>query len=400
MDGILLELALGGAAGLLAGATVAWWLRSRQAEREYETAEQNWQRKVEQATAQARVLTDRTTSLQVNLAETQKLALASKHEAVSKGTEVESVKERLLAVAKELTEARAERDELGQAAETNRQSFDAARQRLEAIAQEFEKSRQFYKGQIGKAIEQRQVLEQKVENLSSEKQSLTNLLASSKAEHDSINRMLRSARERLEGLDRSEQRVIELEADNAELRHQLDSGEREIGNLHRQLETLDDLRGQNQELTHRLESVEASRRQLEADTHRYREQLEHSEAAADDLRNDLATVQSELKAAEARQSEPQEIAKIPQIGVSKPPDDEGDDLKEIVGIGKVFEAMLHRLGIYYFRQIATFGPTELARINAELKEFKGRVEHDDWIGQARELHFKKYGMGGSLQDVN
>ena len=32
MDGILLELALGAAAGLLAGATIAWWVRSRQAD--------------------------------------------------------------------------------------------------------------------------------------------------------------------------------------------------------------------------------------------------------------------------------------------------------------------------------------------------------------------------------
>ena len=66
-------------------------------------------------------------------------------------------------------------------------------------------------------------------------------------------------------------------------------------------------------------------------------------------------------------------------------------MTEIVGIGKVFEAMLHRLGVYYFRQIAAFGPAELARVNSQLKEFKGRIEHDDWIGQAKELHFKKYG---------
>jgi predicted flap endonuclease-1-like 5' DNA nuclease len=34
----------------------------------------------------------------------------------------------------------------------------------------------------------------------------------------------------------------------------------------------------------------------------------------------------------------------------------------------------------------------VARINSELKEFRGRIEHDDWIGQAKELHFKKYGQ--------
>ena len=69
---------------------------------------------------------------------------------------------------------------------------------------------------------------------------------------------------------------------------------------------------------------------------------------------------------------------------------ESDDLTQIIGIGKVFERTLHDLGIYQFRQIAAFGPAEIARINSELKEFKGRIEHDDWIGQAKELHFKKY----------
>jgi predicted flap endonuclease-1-like 5' DNA nuclease len=73
------------------------------------------------------------------------------------------------------------------------------------------------------------------------------------------------------------------------------------------------------------------------------------------------------------------------------PDGDVDDLTEIIGIGKVFERTLHDLGVYHFRQIAAFGPVEIARINSELKEFKGRVEHDDWIGQAKDLHFRKYG---------
>jgi len=68
-----------------------------------------------------------------------------------------------------------------------------------------------------------------------------------------------------------------------------------------------------------------------------------------------------------------------------------DDLTEIVGIGKVFQQTLNDLGIFNFRQIASFGPADVARVNMQLNEFKGRMEQDDWIGQAKELHFKKYG---------
>ena len=40
---------------------------------------------------------------------------------------------------------------------------------------------------------------------------------------------------------------------------------------------------------------------------------------------------------------------------TKPAIVENDDLKEIIGIGKVFEHSLHELGIVSFRQIANFG---------------------------------------------
>ena len=113
----------------------------------------------------------------------------------------------------------------------------------------------------------------------------------------------------------------------------------------------------------------------------------------------LGDIEKSLSEMQIQHEKAEEITRIPRVGVERPADGEGDDLTEIVGIGKVFESMLHDLGIYYFRQIATFGPTELARVNAELKEFKGRIEHDDWIGQARELHHKKYGMKDQLANA-
>ena len=67
-----------------------------------------------------------------------------------------------------------------------------------------------------------------------------------------------------------------------------------------------------------------------------------------------------------------------------------DDLTRIVGIGKVFQKALNDIGIYSFRQIANFGPSDIARVNHELKEIRGRMEQDDWIGQAKELYFQKY----------
>ena len=66
------------------------------------------------------------------------------------------------------------------------------------------------------------------------------------------------------------------------------------------------------------------------------------------------------------------------------PEGEPDDLKRISGIGPGIERTLHELGIFHFQQIAAFTPGNVAWINRHLR-FKGRIEREDWIGQARTL---------------
>ena len=70
---------------------------------------------------------------------------------------------------------------------------------------------------------------------------------------------------------------------------------------------------------------------------------------------------------------------------------EPDDLKLIVGIGPVLERMLHGLGITQFRQIARWSERDASDFDAKLPEFPGRIQRDQWITQARELHQSKYG---------
>ena len=66
------------------------------------------------------------------------------------------------------------------------------------------------------------------------------------------------------------------------------------------------------------------------------------------------------------------------------PEGEPDDLKRISGIGPGIEKTLHELGIYHFRQIAQFTPDHVAWIDQRLR-FRGRIEREDWVGQARRL---------------
>jgi NADH-quinone oxidoreductase subunit E len=72
-------------------------------------------------------------------------------------------------------------------------------------------------------------------------------------------------------------------------------------------------------------------------------------------------------------------------GLTTPRGDGADDLKLIKGVGPVLETLLHRLGYYHFDQIAAWTPAEVAWVDENLDEFKGRVEREGWVEQARYL---------------
>ena len=71
------------------------------------------------------------------------------------------------------------------------------------------------------------------------------------------------------------------------------------------------------------------------------------------------------------------------------PGDDKDDLKQIKGVGPVIEKTLNELGICLFSQIAEMSEVEIDRVAQRLKGFRSRIYREDWIGQARDLQFRK-----------
>ncbi|KZM50016.1 50S ribosomal protein L21 [Labrenzia sp. OB1] len=61
-----------------------------------------------------------------------------------------------------------------------------------------------------------------------------------------------------------------------------------------------------------------------------------------------------------------------------------DDLKKISGVGPVLEKKLNALGIMTYEQIIAFSAEDIARVD-EVLNFKGRIERDNWVEQAKEL---------------
>ncbi|WP_411817199.1 50S ribosomal protein L21 [Hyphococcus sp. DH-69] len=62
----------------------------------------------------------------------------------------------------------------------------------------------------------------------------------------------------------------------------------------------------------------------------------------------------------------------------------GDDLKKLSGVGPVLETKLHDAGVTSFAQIAAWGPEDIEKFD-ELLNFKGRIEREGWVEQAKEL---------------
>ncbi len=72
---------------------------------------------------------------------------------------------------------------------------------------------------------------------------------------------------------------------------------------------------------------------------------------------------------------------IESLGVQDPQ----DDLTLINGLGPFIKSQLNKIGITSFRQISEWDKPEIERITKEINFFEGRIEHDDWVGQAKAL---------------
>ncbi|MFB3125279.1 MAG: hypothetical protein ACE1Z7_06855 [Woeseiaceae bacterium] len=375
------------------GGIVGGLIRSKQGTLSLGQLGDKWQSRLDVAVRQNEKLSAENSSLKSSVEANQ--AVVEKHEqaATASRTELESLREKSNAVAKKLFALSAERDELNSKLSGDQGSFNAAKQRIAELQTEFVKAGTFYKGQLKSSFDQRKALERKIDDAKSEHESLGNQLMSARSEHESVSNLLASAQSRLENMETLEKKVISLDADNAQLKHEAILAARESQSLRRDVAEMDALKAQNTELAQCLQSVESSRKQYEIDARRYRSQYDQSEQESDTLRLKLGDIEKNFAEMQRDHDNVRVAVKkhaAPAIG--KPvPEGERDNLQEIIGVGKIFEATLHNLGVYQFRQIAAFGPADLARVNAELKEFKGRIEHDDWIGQAKELHFKKYG---------
>lgn len=72
-----------------------------------------------------------------------------------------------------------------------------------------------------------------------------------------------------------------------------------------------------------------------------------------------------------------------RIGYAGP--DDADNLQVIDGIDSMVERRLHAAGIYRFKQLAQLTPDDVYLLNEIIEFFPGRIQRDNWVGQAKTL---------------
>ena len=85
------------------------------------------------------------------------------------------------------------------------------------------------------------------------------------------------------------------------------------------------------------------------------------------------------------------IADRKMVEMTTRTEEEKDDLKMINGIGPGLESKLNAAGFCAYRQLANLTDADVNRLETELIHLRGRIHRDDWIGQAKALHVRKYG---------
>ncbi len=395
MDGITPQITLYLLGSAAIGAALVWLIMSKASKRRLENHADEWQDNVDKVVRIRDRLINEAEALRSTI-ELQQVTVTQHEHAVARAeVDLESSREKEKQLAKDLFTLRTEREDTKSKMNSFQVALVAVKQQAREIQTEFLKSREFYKNELTKAFERRRTVEIKLDDARAEQDSFANLLRSSVSEKESVNKMLSAAKKRLDNIDELEQKSIKFEAENAQLRHDASIAQQENEVLQRDVEELEELKVHNKELSQCVTSLEDSRKQYETDAQRYRQRAGQSEQKSETLRIKLDEVEQNFLDIEKQQRKALKDARKSTIASKSngksAAKEKRDDLQEIVGIGKVFEQALHELSIFSFRQIANFDISDVARVNAELKESRGRMEQDDWIGQAKELHYKKYG---------
>ncbi|PHN04032.1 hypothetical protein CRP01_24395 [Flavilitoribacter nigricans DSM 23189 = NBRC 102662] len=151
-----------------------------------------------------------------------------------------------------------------------------------------------------------------------------------------------------------------------------------------------DLEATNQ----RLERFEAKLAQLESENQALKQQIRglhpqetvpQSKSAAVDSSSLIFEIDDVEEEPELKTT-PDKTVLHKKIAVA---DIERDDLTKIEGIGPFLQTKLNEIEVYSYQDIAEWDAARIAEVTDKISYFPGRIEKDNWVGQARSLYHLK-----------
>lgn len=213
-------------------------------------------------------------------------------------------------------------------------------------------------------------LRARVANLSGEVQSRESTLATLRVELDAARKTLDSRSGLLREAEVARQNALDL----------VKVKDAELARMRAEISTLGAMPARLSVLESELQTVRNERKDIERQFQQQQGDLEARLRECGDARRHLeAELDSLRKAAKVA---PRQFMSAPAVV---------DDLKHIYGVGPVLEKLLNDLGVYQFQQVAQWNAEDIRFFDAQLHDFHGRIDRENWVRSAQEEHYKKYG---------
>ena len=146
MDGETLQIGIFLLATVALGAVIGWLIRGVQSERSLNKLSDELQLKIDELTRQRDHFSTEIFSLRRSI-DSQQVAVNKLENAATKNrTELESARERMKSLSKELFDVRAERDDLGVSIINSQNALTSAKKQASELKNEFVKTGVFYMG--------------------------------------------------------------------------------------------------------------------------------------------------------------------------------------------------------------------------------------------------------------
>ncbi len=137
-----------------------------------------------------------------------------------------------------------------------------------------------------------------------------------------------------------------------------------------------------------IEVVKQTREDLEDEEEKAEEIIEDVEEEIEEVEEFQQTTPPETIAERARTTFVNYTIDKPELDFDSfgyADHDQKDDLTKIMGIGPYIEQKLNEIGICNYSQISRFKDSDIRIITELIDFFPGRIERDNWVGQAKAL---------------